>query len=408
MHKFLLYLIASTLITKGYGQINNQADYTIEQGLQFRFNNGAYNFKIGGFIQPSYRFEQGDSFMGLEGNTPKHFFNSKRTYFQLGGNAVEEKVSFFVQTNFSERQPLLDAWIAYHPNKDIRLTFGQKQTFTNNREMLFREDRLNFTDRGLISERLSASGREFGLFLEGKFGSRFGIAPQIAITSGDGRNSFGSDSRDNDLGGLKYGARLDVYPLGFFSVGNDLYSADLMHESKLKILIGAAYSINYGASHSVGEGHGSFLLYNANGELQLPNYKKLYGDILAKYKGFSVLIEWGDGFASGLSENYAMANATQLLVPKQISNYLVLGSVINGQLGYVTRSGYGFDLRYGKSTGEFENYSNNILKNTKSYSLGFSKYFVGNNLKLQATYNRLNSEKNGSLSNAEILIQFAF
>ena len=129
----------------------------------------------------------------------------------------------------------------------------------------------------------------------------FGIVPQVAITSGDGRNSFGTDSRDVDLGGLKYGARLDIYPLGFFSEGNDKSTADLAHEESPKLVLGVAASYNDGASHSAGEGHGDFFLYNADGRVQLPDYRQVYGDILVKYKGISVLGE------------YLIATATSLL-----------------------------------------------------------------------------------------------
>lgn len=165
-----------------------------------------------------------------------------------------------MQTDFSSRDPLLDAWIAYHPFSWFTISAGQKQNFVNNREMLYREDRLQFTDRSLSSRTFSRTGREFGLFVETnfEFGNGIVLAPKASLTSGDGRNSFGTDSRDTDFGGIKIGARLDVYPLGAFKQGNDLYTADLKREDKLKVLVGAAVSQNNGASHSAGEGHGEF------------------------------------------------------------------------------------------------------------------------------------------------------
>ena len=42
-----------------------------------------------------------------------------------------------------------------------------------------------------------------------------GIKPIMAITSGDGINSFGENSLDSDQGGFKYGGRLNIYPMGF-------------------------------------------------------------------------------------------------------------------------------------------------------------------------------------------------
>jgi len=111
----------------------------------------------------------------------------------------------------------MDAWIGYEPIEQVKISFGQKQTFVNNREMTYREDRLQFVSRSMLSQSLSQTGREFGVFVESKFklGNTMGIVPMAALTSGDGRNSFGEDSRDSDIGGVKIGGRLDFYPLGF-------------------------------------------------------------------------------------------------------------------------------------------------------------------------------------------------
>jgi hypothetical protein len=151
-----------------YAQSPDESNFSYKNGLEFNFNNGAYTFQIGGFIQPAYRFETYDSLSQINRGLDKanaHYLNAKRTYFQLSGKAVEEKVQFFIQTDFSDQRPLLDAWIAYQPTQNLTITFGQKQTFTNNREMSFREDRLQFNNRGILSELMSRSGREFGLFV---------------------------------------------------------------------------------------------------------------------------------------------------------------------------------------------------------------------------------------------------
>lgn len=404
MKKIVLLILLSTGVWSAQAQtarMQNTAQLDADNGLQFVFNNGAYTFGMGGFIQPAYRFSQ------TENTDALHFFNAKRSFFRLSGKAVEEKVSFLIQTDFSEVRPLLDAWVAYHPSEKTTITIGQKQTFVNNREMLYREDRFQFTERGLLSEQLSRTGREFGVFIETKFGESFGIVPMLAITSGDGRNSFGADSRDTDLGGLKYGGRLDLYPLGYFKSGNELYSADLQGEESLKMVIGSAFSINQGASNALGEGHGDFLLYGIDGKVSLPNYRQLYIDALAKYKGFSMLVEFGNATASGLGENYEDANAVQLLAPQQISSYLQLGNSYNAQLGYVTPKGYSVDLRYGKALPEFANYTNSLMTDTDSYTLGLTRYFKGHNLKAQLACTLLN-RANVSNTVIEGMFQIAF
>lgn len=383
-------------------QAQSHASLDAETGLNFNFNKGAYAFQLGGFMQPAYRFNQ------VDGADAAHFFNAKRAYFRISGQAKEEKVSFLIQTDFSEQRPLLDAWVAYHPYDFLTFTVGQRQNFTNNREMLYREDRLQFTERGLLSEQLSRTGREFGLFVEARFGETFGIMPMFSITSGDGRNSFGVDSRDTDLGGLKYGGRLDLYPLGYFSKGNELYSADLLHEHKPKLVLGSAFSWNRGASNAVGEGHGDFLIYNNNGRVSLPDYRQLYIDLLAKYRGFSLLAEFGNASAAGLTENYTDAAAVLLLAPQQISSFLQLGNSYNAQLGYVTKSGYSVDFRYGQAMPEFASYTNSLMQGTDSYTIGFTRYFKGHNLKAQAAYSLLSSSNAPNAQVVELMMQIAF
>jgi hypothetical protein len=398
----LIVSTAATLWAQEDNEPTNTANFDLGQGLQFSFNEGNYQFNVGGFIQPSVNYEQ---FSGADAD---YFFNAKRTYLIISGKALEEKVSFLLQSDFSLKDPLLDAWVAYHPTQNITITAGQKQTFLNNREMIYREDRLQFTDRGRLSQGFSETGREFGLFAQGSFGTKFIVAPAVAITSGDGRNSFGNDSRDADKGGLKYGARIDVYPLGAFEKGNDLYTADLAHEPKLKVLLGAAISYNRGASAASGEGHGDFLFFDNAGNENLPDYAQQYVDLLLKYKGFSFLGEYVNASASSLDSPFLDTSGTTLLAPSQVSEFLVLGSSYSLQAGYVTKKGYSLDLRYEQTAPEFENNPNAILPDANSYTVGFTKYFKGHNLKLQASYSYVDFAQGVTSGTGELLMQLVF
>ena len=81
--------------------------------------------------------------------------------------------------------------------------------------MLIFENSLAFFDRSLLSQTFNESGREFGIKSSYVFGgANFALIPMLQITSGDGLNSFGIDSRDVDLGGLKYALRVDLIPFG--------------------------------------------------------------------------------------------------------------------------------------------------------------------------------------------------
>ena len=379
----------------------NKASYKLGSGLNFSFNDGDYQFGITGFVQPGFLNES------TEGFDDVNQFRSKRTFLQFDGKALKERVSFFVQLDFSLSNPLMDAWLAYKPIDQVKISFGQKQTFVNNREMFYREDRLQFVNRSFLSQTLSDTGREFGVFVESNFEfAGIGIAPMAALTSGDGRNSFGNDSRDSDIGGLKVGGRLDIYPLGYFKEGNELTSVDLEREDKLKFVVGIAGSQNYGASGPTGESHGNFFLYDANGNENGPDYSQFYVDVLAKFKGFSFLAEYANASASGIEEVYIDEVATQILAPGQISEFLTLGDSYNFQLGYVTKNGYSFDLSYNSSSPEFDNITS-VLNDFNAATFGFSKYFYGNGLKLQASYSIVNPSIGENTNQFEVIFQIA-
>jgi hypothetical protein len=368
-------------------------DFKLGDGIQLSLNDGEFKLKISGFIQGVLKNEK------QEGQDAQSFMNTRYTFLTLSGSAYKDKLTYMIQNNFSSGRPLLDAWVAYSPISHLKVSFGQKQTFTNNREMTFFEDKLQFVERGIFSSEFSNSGREFGVFIESEYSLKnFILRPKFAITSGDGLNSFGASSIDVDKGGLKYGGRLDILPLGNFKPGNDGYIADLLHEDKVKILAGTAFSYNYGASNKFGEGHDDFKLYGSDLKVKYPDYRKIYSDILLKYKGFSFLGEYINTSALSLTDMFVNPTATTSLFPTEISTFLALGSGINIQTGYVTESGYAVDLKLEKLTSEFTN-SRTVLANQDAFTLGVTKYIRGNNLKIQASLTQRNREQFNFVAN---------
>ena len=247
--------------------------------------------------------------------------------------AAKEKLGFTIQMDYSSSNPLVEAYISYFLNNKTTFHIGQTVGH-NNLEMTHNEDMLRFTNRGMLSQTYTQQGEEFGIFLESNFGSKFVINPMIALTSGDGRNSFGEDSRDSDKGGVKIGSRVNIFPFGNFSDGNGLTTVDIVREEELKAQFGFAYSKNFGASNMVGDGHGDFIIYDDSGNESYPDYSQLFFDVNLKYKGFSILFEYADSFASGLDNLYVDPNGFSILEPTQISEYLVLGESIGLQFGY--------------------------------------------------------------------------
>ena len=73
-----------------------------------------------------------------------------------------------------------------------------QQSFEDN---MPNEDTLRFTDIGLLSQNYTNISEEFGVYIESIFGNKFIIEPKLAVTAGDGRNSFGAGPRNSDFGG---------------------------------------------------------------------------------------------------------------------------------------------------------------------------------------------------------------
>ncbi|MEO1232874.1 MAG: hypothetical protein AAFZ18_28670 [Myxococcota bacterium] len=379
----------------------NQARFELGQGLRFRFDEGRHSIALGGFIQP---------FIGLDARNgdsdPDLFLNSRRSHLYLEGSFFDGRIDYFFQGDFSRTAPLLDAWLGYNAGSWLSVSIGQRQNLSQNREMLHMESQLSFVDRSLLSRTFSESGRELGAFVVAsiELGPML-IRPQGSATSGDGRNSFGVDSRDRDLGGLKWGGRLDVLPFGDFSPGNRRGVVDLVHEPRLKIVVGAAGSYNDGASHEKGAGHGDFALFNADGALQLPDYVQLYADLLAKYRGFSLLVEGANATATSLQGSFTNEAGTTPLFATEISDLLVLGNAFNAQIGYFFGFGLGVDVRYTRLFGEFDDRPSALLLDTTGYGAGAALYLMEQAFKAQFNYERVERRGAEPLNRVALLIQ---
>ena len=416
MKKLIITTIILLSISYVFSQESerNNASFSLGDGISFSFNEGDYEFNIYGFIKPTYIYND-EKIYTADGEYSNVFrqFKSQNSNLFFTGFAKDEKLSFTIQMDYSSSNPLVEAFIGYHFNENTTLYFGQMQVNHNNLEMTHNEDRLRFTNRGILSQTYTENGEEFGLFFETSFGKSIIFKPTLAITSGDGKNSFGDDSRDSDKGGVKFGSRINIFPFGDFSIGNRLSTVDLMHEERPKVQIGFAYSKNMGASNKVGDGHGDFILYDDSGDELFPDYSQLFLDLNLKYRGFSLVLEYADAFASGLDQIYTDPNAFNLLIPQQISEYLVVGDSQGIQFGYFTKNGISIDLIYENLNPEFDSYGSSILRKSSNMGVGISKYLAGNNLKIQASlfktgYENLNNLNDDEFMSGSFLVQIAF
>ena len=385
MKKNIFIIILTISVSLCFSQVpKHSSDFNFGNGINFLLNDGKYQFNFGGSIQPQINISSVD-------NVEEYFYNSPNSLFSVYARDNDKRITLFMLNDFSKANPLLDAWGAIEFNF-FNIAFGQRHAISNFESMLF-ENNLTFDSRSLMNQAFNSSAREFGVFISSNFVyGNFVVEPNIALTSGDGINSFGALASDYDLGGLKYAFKFNFYPFGEFS-GNKNHFSDLNFEKDLKIMISLAGSYNDGASNSVGEGHGDFNLYDVNGDPKYPDYRKLHFDLLSKYQGFSFLAEYIIATATDLEESYKsiplfldnqLANNDAQLFASEISQFLSLGSGLNTQLGYMTKSGFSIDLAYSMIEPEFEKNTTSIISKASSSRLGFSKYLVKNAVRLHS------------------------
>ena len=316
-------------------------------GLQIRFPGDGFVLGIGGLAQPGLQWTAMDA-----DSTGTLGTYVRRSYLTIEATDEERRLDFLLRADFSQALPLLDAYVQWRASEHLTLRAGQFQQIANNREMLFYEGALNFPNRSLLSETFAGLGREFGLAVMGEWGAADGllVRPAVSVTSGDGANSFGSLSNDPDLGGLKWSGRFDVLPFGDFDVES---AVDFQREEQPKVAIGLATSYNIGASGAVGESHGDWYIYDEAGRHQLPNYLKNHVDLLVKWRGATLLAEYVNAAAYGLDGAFTDASLGTLLLPTQISTYLMLGNAFNVQAGYALPNGWAIDARLARTYPEF-------------------------------------------------------
>lgn len=403
-----ILIIAGILISGLSGMAQRTtatARFTPGEGLDISLNRGEHHLNLGGFIRTYGGYEY-----NKEGEN-ETLFGIRHAFLTLNGDFMFRTFSFQMQADLADSIILTDAWAAWHLKEIVKIAFGQKQTLTNNREMIFEESAISMESRSLLSKTFATTGRELGFFIESSFSlGNVILRPSIAITTGKGRSTFTTDSLGKSVEKLKFGGRLDLMPFGDFSPGNKAGSVDFKHEERLKLLLGGAFSINNRTTHNVGDGTGEFQFYNKEGEFAFPAYRKISGDILMKWKGFSLLGEFINATAANLSKLYRNDNGLSQLTSEEISQYLALGNGFNVQIGYF-RNGWALDARYSKLISEFSDVADSFLKETDEYGFSFTRYFAENRFmcQLSAAYrNYPAADPRNERINAQISIQVKF
>ena len=371
--------------------------YTFGEGLRFVGESG-YNVRITGYAQPMSELK---SINSEESNSSR--YRMRRVRLRMDGQSSNERFKYRFQVDLSgvseigesDEDPLLDAYVDYALTNSISVKFGQRSTYTDNRELFMNSNSLQLVERSRLTSAFS-SIREFGLFISGRFRAGRGsyVRPHFVLTNGDGKNVY-----SRDRGGLKIGGRVDYLPFGLFTNMGQFRQIDVMREQVPKLVVGVHYSKNNGMSSRRGRYSGRIIYLNANDQESLPDYTKYGVDFLFKYKGFSALGEYIKSTAEvpsditqrirnngSISESF-LVNEVQD-VDSYVKGRMMLGSAYNIQMGYLFKNGFSVDSRYTHLIADENSFLNNetFYNRPNYYTLGIGK-LLGRNygFKVQAS-----------------------
>ena len=370
--------------------INSQStldSYSFGEGISFTANNGS-KIKLSGYAQPHVEIK---NYNDLEENSSSTRFRLRRLRLRFDGQASNPKFAYRFQVDLSGSSEtgeatgdfLLDAYVSYDITNRIKVIFGQRSTYTDNRELFMNSSSLQLVERSRLTSAFS-SIREFGLFLSGNFrlnGKGAYLRPYFVLTNGDGINNF-----DKDLGGLKIGGRIDFLPFGLFTNKGQFRQIDVMRELTPKFVIGVNYSHNSGMTSRRGRDSGSILYLDEFGQQSLPDYTKYGIDFLFKYNGFSALGEYVKSSSTvpaniiervrndGSTSSSFLVNGVQD-VESYVNGRMMLGEAYNIQMGYLFKSGITIDSRYTHLRADENSFLNNatFYNRPNYYTIGIGK-----------------------------------
>ncbi|MEQ8910265.1 MAG: porin [Vicingaceae bacterium] len=406
---FLLvaFMATPTLLRAQNPQLNK---YDFGEGIDFG-KKGEYEMNFRGYMQP---YTEVKNYTTNDKTDNLTRFRLRRLRLRLTGEASKYKVDYRFQVDLSgssevedetNNNYLLDAWVRYALTNRTSITFGQRATPTDNRELYMGSNTLQLPERSRVTSAF-ASIREFGFFAESsaRFNNGSYIKSYLTLTNGDGLNAYNSD-----FGGLKVGGRIDYLPFGLFTKFGQYRQADVVREISPKLVIGGNFSVNQGMSSRRGRGSGEILYLDEEGDFLLPNYTKYGIDFMFKYKGFSVLGEFMASEASvpeGIKQRVRNDGSTSSTFDvdgeQDVANYIkgrmMLGKGYNIQAGYLFKSLYSIDARFTYLDADKHSFLNNgtFYNRPRYYTAGVSKYFDRSyGAKIQASFTYVDAGEGG-------------
>ena len=288
----------------------------------------------------------------------------RRARIKGNGFAFSPKITYKFEYDVANGY-VLDAVVKWNFTGNWTVWFGQTK-LPGNIERVFSSQKLQLVDRSLLNSKFTLD-RDAGAQLRHHFklGNSFLVREIFAVSQGEGLNDKSKST------GNGYTGRIELLPFGNFTKKGDYFAADLKREKTPKLMLSATYDFNQNAMLSRVQ-KGDYLI----GDLE--NLQTLFIDAHFKYQGFSFFGEYVDrktSDGSPLLEN-------SFVDGESIDECYYTGESINLQLGYLMKNNWEIAGRY-TNVNANDFYDNNDLN---QYTIGFSKYVVGHNLKVQTDF----------------------
>lgn len=370
-------LLFSTLILAAGTYAQNKIDLSIltkpQRGIEFIGKDSLFSMRLQFRMQNrAAMLTRSDKDLSAE----SYEFRVRRVRLKMEGFVYSPKLTYKLQLAFSRGDMdwdmthvshvntsvniVRDAVIYYEPSKELKFGFGQTK-LPGNRQRVVSSGDQQFADRSIVNATFNMD-RDFGFFGSYK---RDYFAVLGAVTSGEGRNSVGSNS------GLSYTGRVEFLPLGAFTNKNDYQEGDLEREQKPKLSFGASYNFNDDA-------------VRAGGQLGRDLHRKtdmsvVSLDMLFKYKGFASYTEF---MQRNCSNPITFTSDTVGI------QAVYAGNGFLQQVSYLFKSNWELAVRYAEITpfaSVYDNpeFSEVNLKKHQEFQLGVTKYIYGHRVKVQ-------------------------
>ena len=347
------------------------------KGLQIKGVDSTFQLKIGfrfqNLITADWSLEDSDA--GLDADSD---YNAivRRSRLKFDGWAYTPKLKYKLELALSNRDNggggnqsefnnaaniILDAHVTYNFYKGFSVRFGQGK-LAGNRERVISSGNLQFVDRSRLNSRFNID-RDVFVQLSHKhtLGDNFIIKESASIASGEGKNHISGFN-----GGFGYTYRVEFLPFGKFQSKGDYIGSSIKRETTPKLAVGFTYDDNRNAGRTRGQ-NGSFI----TDESLISDLSTFFADLMFKYQGLSVMIEYVD-------------KATEANL--EFSPYYT-GSSYNVAAGYILPCNLEFAVRYTDVKAD-------VATDEKHYTFGLNKFFVGHKLKLQTDFSFIDRADN--------------